>query len=104
MHKLDRAHAALVAQLASLRPSPIRGSADSIDVENRIDHLQELYCAVTNYLDAVVADTADHLPVHGNRDKVELVLFDLISEDNPFGVIRHLDHVGVRFGTLRAAA
>ncbi len=104
MHKLDRAHAALVARITSLRPSPIRGSAHAVDVENRIDHLQELYCAVTGYLDAVVSDTADHLPVRRDRYEVELVLFDSISEDDASDVISHLDRIGVRFDALRAAA
>ena len=57
MSSLERAHGALIAQLANARPIRIRGAADLADVENVVDHLQDVYHAVVSYLDAVVTDT-----------------------------------------------
>jgi hypothetical protein len=111
MTKLNHAHADLVARLASLRPSPIRGTADLADAENRADYLKEVFSTVNAFLDAVVTDTVGHLPgiSRTNRDKVEVAVWDMVNAD-VVNVARQLDSAGCRLsacrslGDIRAAA
>ena len=84
MTKLNRAHAQLLATLASLPPPTIVGAADLTDLEARVDHLRDIYRAVTDYLIAVSSDTTDHLAGLSRRnwDKVELTIWDQMNEDD----------------------
>jgi hypothetical protein len=117
MTKLNHAHADPLARLASLRPSPIRGTADLADAENRADYLKEVFSNVNAFLDAVVTDTVKPSPgiSRMNRDKVEVAVWDMVNVD-VVNVARKLDLAGCRLsaevfskrcrslGNIRAAA
>lgn len=78
---LERAHCTLIAHLATRRPIRIRGSADLADLHNVVDHLRDVFGAITAYMDAVVADTTDHLSLtRTNRAEVEALLFHMVNE------------------------
>jgi hypothetical protein len=101
---LERAHRELIAYLANARPIRIRGVADLADVDNVVDHLQDVFHTVTVYMDAVVIDAADHLPVsRTNRDKVEILLWDMLNEDGHGDLVRWLDGAGCRLSLAAAA-
>jgi hypothetical protein len=102
---LQHAHRALIAHLANARPPRIRGAADIADVENVVDHLQDVFRAVVSYVDAVVADTTDRLPVNRtDRNKVETLLWDLANEDSDDDLVRWLSQAGCRFDLPALAA
>jgi hypothetical protein len=105
MTKLNHAHADLVARLAGLRPSPIRGTADLAAAENRADYLKEVFSTVNAFLDAVVTDTVGHLPgiSRMNRNKVEVAVWDMVNVD-VVNIARQLDSAGCHLGDIRAAA
>jgi len=56
------AHTELVAALAGNPPRPIRLEVDSLDLDDRAEHLEKLLAAVHIYLTAILADTAENIP------------------------------------------
>jgi hypothetical protein len=59
------AHAELVAALAGNPPRPIRLEVDSLDLDDRAEHVAKLLAAVHVYLTAILADTAANIPGGG---------------------------------------
>lgn len=101
---LDRAHAELIARIAKARPPHIRGAADAADAAVCADHIVDVYQAVISYVEAVVADTVNRLPVgRGCRWNVEVDLWDELNgrTDDLAG---KLQRAGCRFASQRKAA
>ena len=99
---LKQAHHNMVRALASLTPASIRGAADAPDVENRAEHLQDVYWTVMDYMEAALADTITHLPADGFE--VKCAMFDGINEPGDYDVVAALVRAGCPLGGLRAAA
>lgn len=67
---LRLAHATLIGALLIEHPEPIVGSyADPADVTDRAEHLAKVLHAVADYVDIIVADTADYVPAGGIERK-----------------------------------
>jgi hypothetical protein len=63
---LKLAHATLIGALLREHAEPIVGTyADPYDVTDRAEHLTKVLHAVSDYVDVIVADTADYVPVGG---------------------------------------
>ena len=56
------AHAELVAALAGNPPRPIRLEVESLDLDDRAEHVEKMLAAVHVYLTAILADTAENIP------------------------------------------
>jgi hypothetical protein len=81
------AHAEFVALLARHPPRPIPLDADAIDLEDRADHLGNVFRALSVYLALVLDDTAQNVPGSLDLRDVEGVLADLASDLT--GAIQH---------------
>jgi hypothetical protein len=104
MTKLNRAHAQLLATLASLTPPRIVGTADAADVLTRTEHLQAVHGAIIEYLEEVLDDTVTHLPAGpANQHEIELIVWDAVNRDPDYDVVAWLSRAGCPLG-LRAAA
>jgi hypothetical protein len=56
------AHTELVSALAGNPPHPIRLEVDSIDLDDRAEHVEKVLAALHIYLTAILADTAENIP------------------------------------------
>jgi hypothetical protein len=56
------AHAEFVAALSGLPPKPIPLDADAIDLEDRADHLGQVFSALSTYVAVILNDTAQNVP------------------------------------------
>ena len=56
------AHTEFVAALAGNVPHPIHSHGDSVDLEDRADHLERVFAALLVYLTAIIADTTHNIP------------------------------------------
>ena len=56
------AHAEFVAALAGHPPRPIPIDADAIDLEDRADHLDKVFGALSVYVAVILDDTAQNIP------------------------------------------
>jgi hypothetical protein len=59
------AHTELVAALAGNPPLPIRLEVDSLDLDDRAEHVAKILAAVHVYVIAILADTAENIPGGG---------------------------------------
>jgi hypothetical protein len=60
---LRLAHAALIGALLVEHPEPIVGSyADPADVTDRAEHIERVFRATFDYLNFIIADTAENAP------------------------------------------
>lgn len=67
---LKLAHATLLVTLMREQAAPIIGTyADPIDVTDRAEHLEKVLAAVSDYINVIVADTADYVPAGGIERK-----------------------------------
>jgi hypothetical protein len=67
---LKLAHANLIGALLLEQAEPIVGTyADPFDVTDRAEHLAKVLHAVADYVDVIVSDTADYVPVGGIERK-----------------------------------
>jgi hypothetical protein len=74
------AQAEFVASLAGHPPRPFLVDADAVDFQDRADHLDEVFRAVSVYVALILDDTAQNTPGGLNLVHIEGVLFDLASE------------------------
>ena len=82
------AHTEFVAALAGNVPHPIHSHGDSVDLEDRADHLERVFAALLVYLTAIIADTTHNIP-GGSLDRRYLDnVFQDLSAD-ALGVIRN---------------
>ena len=82
------AHTELVAALAGNPPNPIRLEVDSLDLDDRAEHVAKMLAAVHVYLTAILADTAENLPGGGLDRKYLDNLYSDFTGDT-VGGIRH---------------
>jgi hypothetical protein len=66
--------------LARCPPRPIPIEADSIDLQDRADHLTAVFCELTAYLTVVLDDTVQNAPSGLDLTDAEAVLADLASD------------------------
>jgi hypothetical protein len=74
---VEEARTGLIARLAGSKPNRILYIADTQDLEERAEHLQQILGAVLDYVGAIVADT-DHVAPGGSIDRKYLL--GLISD------------------------
>ena len=81
---------AYVEFLAALRehpPRPIPIVADSIDLQDRADHLNKVLGGLATYLSVILDDTAQNTPGRLDLCDAEAILADLVSDLS--GAIQH---------------
>jgi hypothetical protein len=81
------AHAEFVAALARHCPHPIPLDPNAVDLEDRADHLKNVFAALSLYVSAILDDTAQNVPGRLDLDHIDAVLSDLASD--VIGTIRH---------------
>jgi hypothetical protein len=81
------AHAEFVAALAAHPPRTIPLDADAIDLEDRADHLSQVFGALSVYVAVILDDTAQNASGRLDLPDVEAVLADLASDVT--GTIQH---------------
>ena len=81
------AYAGFVATLAAYPPRPIPIDADAIDLEDRADHLDKVFGALSVYVTVILDDTAQNVPGTLDLRDVEAILADLASDVT--GTIQH---------------
>jgi hypothetical protein len=81
------AHAELVAALAGHPPRTIPLDADAIDLEDRADHLNKVFNALSVYVAVILDDTAQNVPGSLDLRDAEAILADLASDVT--GTIQH---------------
>jgi hypothetical protein len=81
------AHAELVAGLAENPPRTIPLDADTIDLEDRADHLNKVFNTLSVYLTVILDDTAQNVPGGLDLRDAEGLLADLASDVT--GTIQH---------------
>ena len=74
------AYAEFLAKLAGYPPRPIPIDVDSIDLEQRADHLNEVLSGLAGYLTVVLDDTAQNTPGGLELCDAEAILADLASD------------------------
>jgi hypothetical protein len=74
------AHAEFVAAVAGHPPRPIALDADAIDLEDRADHLDKVFTALSVYVTLILDDTAQNVPGSLDLRDAEGVLADLASD------------------------
>jgi hypothetical protein len=80
------AHAEFVAALAMYPPRPIPVDTDAVDLEDRADHFNKVFAAVSVYLTVILDDTAQNTAGGLDLLSVEAVLSDLASRAGSTGV------------------
>ncbi len=81
------AHAGLLTALASHPPRPIPIDADSIDLQERAEHLDALFGGLAAYLAIVLDGTAQNVPGGLDLTDAEAILADLAADLT--GAIEH---------------
>jgi hypothetical protein len=74
------AHAEFIAALSGLPPRPIPLEADALDLEDRADHLDKVFAALSVYVSLVLDDTAQNVPGSLDLRDVEGLLADLAAD------------------------
>ncbi len=74
------AHAEFLARLAAHPPRPIPMGVRSVDIENRADHLEMVFIALSSYLAVILPDTVQNVRGRVDLRDVEVVLADLASD------------------------
>jgi hypothetical protein len=74
------AYAELIAALASHPPRPIAIDADSMDLQDRAEHLGALFGELAAYLDVVLDDTAQNTPGRLDLTDAEAILAGLAAD------------------------
>ena len=81
------AYAEFLAALGEHPPRPIPIVADSIDLQDRADHLNEVFRGLAGYLTVILDDTAQNTPGRLDLCDAEAILADLVSDLS--GAIQH---------------
>jgi hypothetical protein len=74
------AHSEFVAALAGHPPRPIPLDADAFDLEDRADHLDKVFGALSVYVTMILDDTAQNVSGGLDLPNTEAVLADLASD------------------------
>jgi hypothetical protein len=74
------AYAKFLAALDERPPRPIPIVADSIDLQDRADHLKKVFGGLAAYLTVILDDTAQNTPGRLDLCDAEAVLADLVSD------------------------
>jgi hypothetical protein len=81
------AHAEFVAALAGPPPRPIPLDSDTIDLEDRANHLSKVFIALSAYVAVILDDTAQNVPGGLDLPHAEGILADLAADLS--GPIQH---------------
>jgi hypothetical protein len=81
------AYAEFLAALGEHPPRPIPIVADSIDLQDRADHLNEVFRGLAGYLTVILDDTAQNTPGGLDLCDAGAILADLVSDLS--GAIQH---------------
>ena len=81
------AYAEFLASLEEHPPRPIPIVADSIDLHDRADHLNEVFRGLAGYLTVILDDTAQNTPGGLDLCDAGAILADLVSDLS--GAIQH---------------
>ena len=73
------AYAEFLAKLAGYPPRPIPVDVDSVDLEQRAEHLNEVFSGLAGYLTLILDDTAQNTPGGLDVCDAEAILADLTS-------------------------
>jgi hypothetical protein len=74
------AYAEFVAVLVGHFSRPMPVYADAVDLEDRADHLDKVLTALSEYLTAILDDTAQNVPGGLDLRQIDALLFDLGSD------------------------
>jgi hypothetical protein len=77
---VQAAYAEFVAVLVGHPPRPIPVYADAANLEDRADHLNKVLTALSEYLTAILDDTAQNVPGGLDLRQIDALLFDLGSD------------------------
>jgi hypothetical protein len=77
--RIRAVHAEFVAPRAGHPPGPIPLDADAIDLEDRADHLNKVFTALSLYVTAILDDTAQNIPGGLDLRHIRALLSDLAS-------------------------
>jgi len=77
---VQSAHSEFLAALGEHPPRPIPIVADSIDLQDRADHLQKMFGGLAAYLTVILDDTAQNTPGRLDLCDAEAILADLASD------------------------
>jgi hypothetical protein len=78
--QVNAAHTELLGALAAHRPRRIPVEADSVDLQDRADHLNALFGKLAAYLALILDDTAQNTPGGLDLTDAEAILADLASD------------------------
>src|SRR6516164_3417960 len=84
---VEAAYTEFLGTLAAHRPRRIPVEADSVDLQDRADHLNALFGELAAYLAMVLDDTAQNTPGGLDLTDAEAILADLASDLT--GAIQH---------------
>jgi hypothetical protein len=73
-------YAEFLASLEEHPPRPIPIVADSIDLQDRGDHLNKIFGGLAAYLTVILDDTAQNTPGRLDLCDAEAILADLVSD------------------------
>src|ERR1700756_3710013 len=74
------AHAEFVATVAAHSPRPIPICVRAVDIEDRADHLDKVFSALSAYMAMIIADTVQNVRGRLDLRDVEAILADLASD------------------------
>jgi hypothetical protein len=77
---VQAAHAEFLAALAGYPPRTIPLDADATDLEDRADHLNEVFRVLSLYVAVILDDTAQNVPGGLDLRDAEALLADLASD------------------------
>ena len=78
---LETLHLRLIRDLGCVQPEPILGDCDALDLVDRAEHVQEILRTVTEYIAAIVEDTAWRAPAGAvDADYITNMLSDTASD------------------------
>lgn len=89
------AYTAMIGALLSSPPDPISPEADDLDVETRYQHVEAILSAVTDYIGAIVKDTAGSVP--GGRLDDSYIIH--VLHDTCGDVVGHMQEVAHQMQT-----
>ena len=77
---VQAAHIEMIGALAVLKPHNIIGNADPCDLQDRADHLRDVFRAVAGYVEIIIADTADCATATINRTELVGIMADSAAD------------------------
>jgi hypothetical protein len=77
----------VIARLAGHPPRPIPLDPHAVDLEDRLDHLEKVFTALSAYVIAILSGTAENVPGGLDLRHVDGLLSDLASD--MIGTLQH---------------